>query len=79
MMNEPERLLDREAIAERLCLSPVTVGHMLRAGKLPGLKLGGVWRVRSRDLDEYIRQLSEAAVAPRAERLATAKNRHGTS
>jgi excisionase family DNA binding protein len=62
-MNEqagaPERLLTPEQVAERLCLSVLTVRAWLRCGRLPGVKPGGrVWRVREHDLDEYIRGLS---------------------
>ena len=53
----PERLLTPEEVAERLHLSPVTVGHMLRAGKLPGVKVLRLWRIREAALDEYIRGL----------------------
>ena len=49
-----ERLLTPEEVAERLALSPVTVGHMLRAGELPGVKVKTLWRVRVSDLDAYI-------------------------
>ena len=38
-------------VAERLHLSPITVGHMLRAGKLPGVKVLRLWRVREAALD----------------------------
>lgn len=58
-MNEPERLLDRKQVAERLGLSPITVGHMMRAGDLPAFKMGRLWRVREADLDAYIQGLSE--------------------
>jgi excisionase family DNA binding protein len=54
----PERLLTPEQVAERLCLSVLTVRAWLRAGTLPGVKPGGrLWRVREVDLDEYIRGL----------------------
>lgn len=59
-----ERLLNREEAAERLGLSPVTVGNMLRAGRLPGVKLGRLWRIRDADLDAYIRELAEGRPAP---------------
>lgn len=61
-----ERLLTKEEAAERLGLSPLTVGDMLRAGRLPGQKIGHVWRIREADLDAYIVAGSEAAAAKRA-------------
>lgn len=56
----PEQLLTPQGVAERLRLSPITVGHMLRAGTLPGVKVLRLWRVRAADLDEYIRGLTAA-------------------
>jgi excisionase family DNA binding protein len=58
-MNEPERLLDRDEVASRLGLSPLTVGHMMRAGRLPAFKYGRLWRIREADLDEYIRAIAK--------------------
>jgi len=40
---------------------------MLRAGTLPGMKVGTLWRVRAADLDAYIVEASEAAAAKRSE------------
>jgi excisionase family DNA binding protein len=68
-----ERLLTPDEVAERLALAPVTIGHMLRAGTLPGLKVGHLWRVRAADLDAYIVAASEAAAAKRAARQAKAQ------
>ena len=53
-----EKLLTPEEAAERLGLSPVTVGHMLRRGALPGVKVGRLWRFREATLDAYIRELA---------------------
>lgn len=75
-MNADEKLLTPTEAAERLGLSPVTVGHMLRAGTLPGQKVGHLWRVRAADLAEYIVAGSEAAAAKRD---AQAKKQGGTS
>ena len=65
-MTPDEKLLTPPEVAERLGLSPVTIGHMLRAGTLPGMKVGVLWRVRAADLDAYIVAGSEAAAAKRA-------------
>ena len=56
-MGEPNRLLTQEDVAAQLGLSPLTVGDMLRRGRLPGVKLGRLWRVRQSDLDAYIAAL----------------------
>lgn len=69
----PERLLSIEDVAERLGLSPLTVGDKLRAGALPGLKVGRLWRVREADLDAYVRELAEAAAPERAARQRKAR------
>ena len=71
-MAPDEKLLTPSEAAERLGLSPVTIGHMLRAGTLPGQKVGHLWRVRGADLDAYIVAGSEAAAAKRAARAAKA-------
>jgi len=67
-MNEPERLLGRQEVAERLGLSPLTVGRMMREGRLPvAFKMGRLWRVREADLDAYIQGLSEDSSTDRKE------------
>jgi excisionase family DNA binding protein len=52
-----DKLLTPEEVAERLGISPLTVVRWMRAGKLPGRKLGRkFWRVRAADLDAFITQ-----------------------
>jgi excisionase family DNA binding protein len=53
-----ERLLTPKQTAERLQLSEITILHWLRAKKLPGVKLGKLWRVRESDLHQFIDALS---------------------
>jgi excisionase family DNA binding protein len=53
-----ERLLTPEQTAARLQLSEITIIHWLRAKKLPGVKLGKLWRVRESDLRQFIDALS---------------------
>jgi excisionase family DNA binding protein len=60
-MSAEDRLLTPEQVAERLQLSPVTILHWLRAGRLPGVKLGKLWRVREAELQHYIEQLDHGA------------------
>ena len=74
-MSPDERLLTPDEVAERLALSPVTVGHMLRAGTLPGQKVGHLWRIRAADLDAYIVAGSKAAAAKREGRAAAARHK----
>lgn len=70
---DAERLLSREEVAARLGLSVLTVGAMLREGRLPGFHLGRLWRIREADLNAYIRGLAEEGAAERAARVAKAK------
>jgi len=42
-------------VAERLQVSERAIYEWLRAGELPGVKLGRLWRVRPADLEEYLR------------------------
>ena len=74
-MTPDEKLLTPNEVAERLGLSPVTVGHMLRAGTLPGQKVGVLWRVREADLDAYIVAGSEAAAKKREARAVAARRK----
>jgi len=47
-------LLTPEQVADRLAVTPKAVRQWLREGKLPGLRLGRLWRVRPADLDAFI-------------------------
>ena len=48
-------MLTPTEIAKRLNLHPNTVRDYLKAGILPAIKLGRVWRVEEKDLEEFIR------------------------
>ncbi len=41
-------------VAEYLNRSETTIYNMLNNGELPGIKLGGKWIVRKKDLDEFL-------------------------
>jgi excisionase family DNA binding protein len=51
---ENETITPEEA-AEILRVNTHTVYRALRAGKLPGGKVGGQWRIRRCDLEEHLR------------------------
>jgi len=51
-----DRLLTPEEVAERLAIKPKTVRDYLRAGKLPSVKIGKLWRVRESDLQEIMKK-----------------------
>ncbi len=58
-MNEPfadhrERLLDIQGVADICRLSEKTVRRMIKAGDLPATRLGRRWRIRPRDLEDFI-------------------------
>jgi excisionase family DNA binding protein len=55
MSTEKDALLTPEEAAKRLNVSPVTVRKWLRSGKLRGVKVSVLWRVRESDLNEFIR------------------------
>lgn len=70
-----ERTLTIDEVAERLHLAPLTVADRLRAGSLPGFKLGRAWRVREEDLNRYIREQAEAGAIERRKRAAKAASK----
>lgn len=48
------KLLTPEEAAKRLAVSPETVKKWLRTGKLNGVKVSVLWRVREKDLEDFI-------------------------
>ncbi len=42
-------------VARILRLSIKTVGEMMRKGRLPAMRIGGVWRVRRESLKEWMK------------------------
>ena len=51
-----EQLLTPELAAEKLAVSVKTVKNLLRSGKLRGVKVGNLWRLRQKALQEYLRE-----------------------
>ncbi len=49
-----KRLLKPEEVAERLAASPKAVRAWLREGKIPGIRLGRLWRVNPDALERWI-------------------------
>ena len=54
MPSRPDPLIDVKGAAEILRVHQNTVLKMLRAGALPGLRLGRYWRLRSVDLEAWL-------------------------
>jgi excisionase family DNA binding protein len=50
----PEKVYTPEGAAEALMVSPKTIREWLRTGKLKGVKIGRLWRVRESDLQEFL-------------------------
>ena len=48
-------------VAEYLNVDPKTVYRMVNRGDLPGFKVGGSWRFKKEDLDNWIAAQKEAA------------------
>lgn len=46
-------------VAEYLNRSETTIYNMLNNGDLPGIKLGGKWIVRKKDLDSFLDDMLE--------------------
>lgn len=51
-----EILYTVEQIADKLQVDLETVRIWLRAGKLKGIKVGRLWRVRERDLEVFLKK-----------------------
>lgn len=49
-----------DEVAEELQLHPNTIYDLLRAGEIPGLKIGGAWRIPRSRLVEYLEEGSAA-------------------
>ncbi len=52
------RLLTPRQVADFLQVDFRTVYHLLRSGKLSGVKVGRVWRIRPVDIEEYLETYS---------------------
>ena len=50
-----ERLLTPEEVAKKLAVSVKSVRNWLRQGKLKGIKVGRLWRIRESDLEEFLK------------------------
>jgi len=49
------KILTPEEASRYLRVHSQTIYRRLRAGKLPGAKIGDQWRIRKADLDEYLK------------------------
>jgi excisionase family DNA binding protein len=51
-----ERLITPDDAADRLAVSKNTILDWLRSGQLKGVKAGRLWRLRERDLAEFLKE-----------------------
>ena len=51
-----EKVYTPEQVAEQLQISRYTVMEHLRGGRLKGMKIGKLWRVRESDLEEFMQR-----------------------
>jgi excisionase family DNA binding protein len=49
-----ERFLTPEDVAKELSVSPLSVRHWLRSGRLKGVKISNLWRIRESEVDRFI-------------------------
>lgn len=66
------RILTVEQVAEKLQVKPNTVRAWLRKGRIPGRKIGRVYRVAEDELDAFVNAVPEA-IALRPKRRLSAR------
>ena len=54
MVDQPNEILTIDEVAAYLKAGKRTVYRLAASGKLPAFKLGGTWRFRRGDLDQWI-------------------------
>lgn len=60
----PNKLLTSEQVSKILQVHPFTVLKYLKTGKLKGIKLGRVWRIRESDVERFLEERSMASNEP---------------
>jgi excisionase family DNA binding protein len=65
-MDEPDKVLTVGQAAKILGVGPKTLSAMVRAGKVPGFRIGdrGYWRIRQRDIDELMESRNSPPPSP---------------
>ncbi|MGD0969930.1 MAG: helix-turn-helix domain-containing protein [Desulfobaccales bacterium] len=58
-----EKLLTPEDAAKILVVEAETVRSWLRDGKLKGVKMGRLWRVKESDLGEFLKSLAQGPIS----------------
>jgi excisionase family DNA binding protein len=68
-----EDLLTVEQAAAKLQIAPKTLKDWLRAGRIKGVRVGRLWRIKERDLEAFVDQAADedrADIAAAEEALA---------
>lgn len=61
MSDQPDEILTIDEVAAHLKAGKRTVYRLAASGKIPAFKLGGTWRFRRAELDQWIAsQIGEA-------------------
>ena len=61
MSDQPDKILTIDEVAAYLKAGKRTVYRLASSGKIPAFKLGGTWRFRRAELDQWIAsQIGEA-------------------
>lgn len=50
-----KKFLNTREVAKMLNVTPLTVKMMVNKGKLPGFKIGGVWRFDEDEIVEWVK------------------------
>lgn len=58
------KLLTPEQAASRLAVSSRSIREWLRVGKLKGVRAGRLWRIRDRDIEEFLEHSPEEQARP---------------
>lgn len=58
-----DRLLTPDDAAKALLVKSSTVREWLRTGKLKGVKMGRLWRVKESDLGEFLKSLAQGPIS----------------
>ena len=61
-MPEAERMLHVKDVADRLDVSKMTVHRLIKAGELPALRVGRVFRIPEAEFERYYAACKQAAV-----------------
>ncbi|MDR1309475.1 MAG: helix-turn-helix domain-containing protein [Deltaproteobacteria bacterium] len=76
-MDDPDKVLTVGEAAKLLGVGPKTLSAMVRAGKVPGFRIGdrGYWRIRRRDIDKLMDPQKGQKASPGPDQPSSGKGR----